>query len=65
MIKQELEALKTKGQFRKIPNIDSKSDGKIVIDGKEYINFASNDYLGISTKSELRHDFLSNSFTTF
>ena len=60
MIKQELEALKTKGQFRKIPNIDSKSDGKIVIDGKEYINFASNDYLGISTKSELRHDFLSN-----
>ena len=55
MIKQELEALKTKGQLRKIPDIQSKSDGKIVIAGKEYINFASNDYLGLSTKDDLRN----------
>ena len=34
----ELEILKSKGQLRTIPNIESKSDGKIVIDGKEYIN---------------------------
>ena len=61
MIKQELESLKNKGQLRSIPNIESKSDGKIVIDGNEYINFASNDYLGISTKSDLRHEFLKNS----
>ena len=59
MIKTELELLKTKGQLRNIPNIESKSDGKIVIDGKEYINFASNDYLGLSTKEELRKEFLS------
>ena len=39
MIKQELEVLKSKGQLRSIPNIEAKSDGKIVIDGKEYINF--------------------------
>ena len=59
-MKQELEQLKNKGQFRTIPNVQSKSDGKIIIDGKEYINFASNDYLGISTKTELRKEFLEN-----
>ena len=59
-MKQELEQLKNKGQFRTIPNVQSKSDGKIIIDGKEYINFASNDYLGISTKAELRKEFLEN-----
>ena len=60
MIKQELEVLKSKGQLRSIPNIEAKSDGKIVIDGKEYINFASNDYLGLSTKDDLRKEFLEN-----
>lgn len=58
-IREELEKIKQGGQFRKIPNIQGKSDGKIVIDGKEYINFASNDYLGISTKTQLREEFLS------
>lgn len=56
-IKQELENLKAKGQLRKIPGIDAKADGKVTIDGIEYINFASNDYLGLSTKDSLRQDF--------
>jgi len=59
-MKQELEALGNRGQLRKIPNIEAKSDGRIVIDGKEYVNFASNDYLGISTKTNLRREFLSH-----
>ena len=59
-MKQELEQLKNKGQYRTIPDIQSKSDGKIVINDVEYVNFASNDYLGISTKSELRKEFLQN-----
>lgn len=59
MIKTELEALRNKGQLRSIPNIQAKSDGRIIIDGIEYINFASNDYLGISTKAELEKEFLS------
>lgn len=58
MMQQELEILKNKGQLRSIPKVEAKSDGKIVIDGREYINFASNDYLGISTKLELEKEFL-------
>ena len=57
-ISEELEKLKFKNQLRQIPNIYSKSDGKIVVDGAEYLNFASNDYLGISTKETLREEFL-------
>ena len=57
-IKDELEKLKANKQLRSIPNINSKSDGTIVVDGVEYSNFASNDYLGISTKTELRKEFL-------
>lgn len=57
-IAEELEKLKLSNQLRRIPVIDSKSDGIIVISGQEYKNFASNDYLGISTKTELKDEFL-------
>ena len=57
-IEEELNKLKQNNQLRTIPNIESKSDGKIVVDGVEYINFASNDYLGTSTKENLRLEFL-------
>lgn len=57
-IKEELEKLKQNNQYRHIPNIETKTNGKIIIDGVEYINFASNDYLGISTNLNLREEFL-------
>lgn len=56
-IKEELNKLKVNNQLRSIPDIEAKSDGKIVIDGVEYVNFASNDYLGLSTKPDLRKEF--------
>jgi 8-amino-7-oxononanoate synthase len=59
-IKDELKKLELVGQLRKIPNIEVKTDGKIVIDGKEYINYASNDYLGISTKTQLVKEFINS-----
>ncbi len=55
---KELEKLRLNNQLRIVPEIDSKSDGIIVINNKKYKNFASNDYLGISTKTELREEFL-------
>ncbi|MBE7711809.1 MAG: pyridoxal phosphate-dependent aminotransferase family protein [Cyanobacteria bacterium SIG31] len=56
-IKEELKTLEASGQLRIIPKIEEKLDGNLVINGKIYKNFASNDYLGISTKTELRRDF--------
>ena len=58
-IKAELNRLDSIGQLRRIPQIEYKSDSCIRIDGVNYINFASNDYLGISTKQELVGEFLS------
>lgn len=56
-IREELSKLEENGQFRRIPDIETKEDGKVIIGGKEYINFASNDYLGISTKKDLIKEF--------
>ncbi len=57
-INEELESLEENGQFRRIPPIVSKSDGKLLLGDKEYVNFASNDYLGVSTKQELIKEFI-------
>lgn len=57
-IHEELNELRLKSQFREIPKITTKKDGKVIIGGNEFINFASNDYLGISTKEDLKHEFL-------
>ncbi len=62
-IKEELNRLDSIGQLRRIPQIEYKSDSCIRIDGVNYINFASNDYLGISTKQELVGEFLSKNIS--
>ena len=59
-IKEELKALENRGNLRKIPAIETKTNGKVVIEGIEYVNFASNDYLDISTDTSLRNEFLEN-----
>lgn len=53
----ELELLETNGQLRKIPDIYTKTQGKLIINEVEYINFASNDYLDISTNAALKKEF--------
>lgn len=57
-IYSELEKLESIGQKRNLPLIEKKIDGKLIIDNTEYLNFASNDYLGLSTKLELKEEFL-------
>ena len=61
-IKDELRLLEENGQYRKIPDIQGKFHNNLVIDNKHYINLASNDYLGLSTRKELIQEFLSTKF---
>lgn len=55
---KELEILKEKNTFRKIPNISKKHGTSVNIDGKTLLNFSSNDYLNISTNKDLIKEFL-------
>ena len=57
-IKDYLEQLDKNGQLRKIPNITSKTSGKLKFNDQNFINFASNDYLDLSTNEQLKDEFL-------
>ena len=48
-IKEELEELKKKGIFRELSIVDGPQAPRTVINGKEVINLASNNYLGLTT----------------
>jgi glycine C-acetyltransferase len=43
-----LDGLREKGLLRKLVQIDSSSGARIAIRGQQYINYSSNDYLGLS-----------------
>ena len=49
MFSESLIRLKEKNLLREIKNRNSPQGTRIVIDGKEYINFSSNNYLGLAT----------------
>lgn len=57
-IKNELEKLESNNQLRKIPLIETKNNNTLIIDSKQLVNFASNDYLSISTNLALKEEFL-------
>jgi len=44
----KIEALKTKKLFRELRDRRSPQGTRIAFDGREYINFSSNDYLGVA-----------------
>ncbi|MFH1837874.1 MAG: 8-amino-7-oxononanoate synthase [Candidatus Omnitrophota bacterium] len=52
-IRSFLEERRSKGLFRDIKTVCHAKDGKILVEGKEYINFSSNDYLGLATEESL------------
>lgn len=53
MLSKSLIFLKKNNLFRDIKNRNSSQGSRIIIDGKEYINFSSNDYLGLANNPAL------------
>ncbi len=47
-IQQEIEALKTAGLYNRIRTIGSPQGAWLVVDGKQVLNFCSNNYLGLA-----------------
>ncbi|MCX5751503.1 MAG: 8-amino-7-oxononanoate synthase [Candidatus Saganbacteria bacterium] len=47
-LQKELQALDDKGLLRTLKNISKVTGNKIIINGKEYLNFCSNNYLGLA-----------------
>ena len=44
----ELEAIREAGLWRELRRVDSVEANRIKIEGREYLNFSSNDYLGLA-----------------
>lgn len=55
---EEIKKLVEKDNFRQVHNIEEKYGKFLSIEGKELVNFSSNDYLNLSTDKNLINEFL-------
>lgn len=53
-ISEEIINLKENNLFNNIKVIDSAISGRIIINGKEYLNFSSNNYLGLANDERIK-----------
>lgn len=54
-LKNELDKLEKLGLYRELTVLDSAADSVVTINGKEYLNFCSNNYLGLATHPEVKY----------
>jgi len=52
-IKEFLESRKKSGLIRRLENVELKKNARILVGGREYVNFSSNDYLGLSSHPDM------------
>ncbi len=50
---EEIATLKEKGRYRFLRRLSTPQDSRIVIEGKEVLNFSSNNYLGLANHPEV------------
>jgi len=50
---EEIAALKEKGRYRFLRRLSTPQDARIVIEGREVLNFSSNNYLGLANHPEV------------
>ena len=55
---EEIKKLVEKDNFRQVHNIEYKTGKYLSIDGRNLLNFSSNDYLNISTDRDLLNEFI-------
>lgn len=55
---EEIRKLVDKDNFRQVHNIEEKHGKYLSINGRELLNFSSNDYLNLSTDRELIYEFV-------
>lgn len=53
-INQRLEAIREQGLYRELRRVDSPQSTRIQIGGEEFLNFSSNDYLGLANEQSLK-----------
>lgn len=53
VLQDELGKIKDRGRYRFLRDIDSPAKVEITIGGKKYLNFSSNDYLGLASSDKL------------
>ncbi len=53
LLDRELDALKEKGRYRFLRRLSTPQDARIVLEGKELLNFSSNNYLGLANHPEV------------
>ena len=51
---EQLDELKDQGLYNHIRTIESPMDGRIVIDGKDVLNFCANNYLGLANHPRIK-----------
>jgi len=56
-IAAELDDLKSIRRERKLRSVVTLGEGRAICNGKEYLNFSGNDYLGIAGNGQLRAEF--------
>lgn len=53
LLDRELDALKEKGRYRFLRRLSTPQEARIVLDGRELLNFSSNNYLGLASHPEV------------